>query len=197
MAWSYVLVFFATLLVDVVPLPLPPAFTVMVALQAAFHLNIWLVIAIGVPGTVVGRYLLALYIPRVSRRLFRPELNEDVRFLGRKLQETGWRAPAFVFAYTLAPLPTTPLFIAGGMAGVKPHVLLPPFVAGKMISDTAAVLMGAHAVTTLDEMIRGLISWRSFTGIGVGALLVFALVLLDWRSWIQRREFRLRFMIWK
>jgi hypothetical protein len=196
MPWPYLLVFVGTLVVDVVPLPLPPAFMVMVLLQTMFQLNIWLVIAIGVPGSVVGRYLLALYVGRLSRRFFGPEFNRDVQFLGRKLQGTGWRVPGFVFLYSLAPVPTAPIFIAGGLAKVKAYQLFPPFIAGKLISDAIAVLMGAHAVTTVDEMLQGLSSWRTFTGIAVGVVLLFALLFVDWRSLLQGGRFALRFSIW-
>ena len=66
MWWQYALVFLGTLLVDIVPFPLPPAFTVMVFLQILYDLNIWAVIAIGVVGSIVGRYVLTLYIPKLS-----------------------------------------------------------------------------------------------------------------------------------
>jgi hypothetical protein len=197
MAWHYALVFLATLLVDVTPLPLPPAFTVMVLLQIVFKLNIWIVIAIGVSGSVVGRYLLALYIPKLSDNLLKPELNEDIRFLGRKLQATGWKVPAFVFVYSLLPMPTSPLFIAGGMVRMKAYLIIPPFVAGKLISDALAVVMGAQAVVTADDLMHGLTSWRSLTGMLVGALLIFALLFVDWRSLLQRRHFRLKLSTWK
>ncbi len=196
MLWHYVIVFLGTLVADAVPLPMPPAFTVMVLLQTTLKLNIWLVIAVGVPGSVVGRYLLALAVPRLSERVLRPELSEDVRFLGRKLQEKGWRVPAFVFLYSLTPLPTAPIFIAGGMARIRAVLLLPPFVAGKLISDALAVLIGAHAVGTLGDVVHGLTSWRTLTGVAVGALLLFALVFVDWRSVVQDRAFALRSSIW-
>jgi membrane protein YqaA with SNARE-associated domain len=197
MAWPYVLVFLGTVLVDVAPLPLPPAFTVMVLLQIVFKLNIWVVIAVGVPGSVVGRYLMGLYAPKLSSRFLRPELNEDVQFLGRRLKATGWKVPAFVFLYSLLPLPTSPLFIAGGMARMKAHLIIPPFLAGKLISDAAAVLLGAQAVVTLEDMMHGLLGWRAITGVILGVLLILALIFIDWRSLLQRRHFTLKLSVWK
>ena len=72
MDWTFILVFAGAFLVDVVPFPLPPAFTVMMILQICFQLNVWIVIAVGVAGSIAGRYLLSLYIPLVSGRLFKP-----------------------------------------------------------------------------------------------------------------------------
>ena len=48
------------MIVDIVPLPLPPAFVVMIFLQIEFNLNVWLVIVIGVAGSILGRYILTL-----------------------------------------------------------------------------------------------------------------------------------------
>ena len=81
MWWQYLLVFVGALLVDVSPFPLPPAFAVMILLQAKFDLEIWLVIIVGVGGSVLGRYVLTLYIPRLSGKYFKKAKNDDAEFL--------------------------------------------------------------------------------------------------------------------
>ncbi|HLY73960.1 MAG TPA: hypothetical protein VKU80_07555, partial [Planctomycetota bacterium] len=78
MWWQYLMVFAGSFLVDVIPFPLPPAFTIMIALQVIYDLNLWLVIPIGVLGSAAGRYVLSLYVPKLFGKLFRPEKNEDV-----------------------------------------------------------------------------------------------------------------------
>ena len=79
MWWQYALVFAGALAVDVVPFPLPPAFTVMLLMQMEFDLTVWLVIGLGVAGSVLGRWILTLYIPKVAGALFKPEKNADVQ----------------------------------------------------------------------------------------------------------------------
>jgi hypothetical protein len=83
------------MLVDISPLPLPPAFTVMIFLQIYFQLPIWPVIIIGVAGSILGRYILTLYIPGVSGRIFKQSKNEDVQFLGDKNEKQVMEKPAF------------------------------------------------------------------------------------------------------
>ena len=130
--WQYALVFIGAFLVDVVPFPLPPAFTIMIFLQILYDLNIWAVIIIGVAGSIAGRYILTLYIPKLSGKIFRPSKNEDVQFLGDKMKEKGWKSQLLILIYSLMPLPTTPLFIAGGMAKMKPYYIIPAFMIGKL-----------------------------------------------------------------
>ena len=89
---KYIIVFLAACAVDIVPFPLPPAFVVMVFLQIYFKLNVWVVILVGVAGSVLGRYILTLYIPKIASKIFNPAKNADVQFLGKKLKEKGWKS---------------------------------------------------------------------------------------------------------
>ena len=197
MWWQYLLVFVCSCAVDILPVPLPPAFTLMVALQIIFHLNIWAVIFIGVAGSILGRYVLTLYIPRIASRIFKPSKNEDVQYLGARMKEKGWKSQAAILVYSLLPMPTTPLFIAGGMAKMKPYYIIPAFFVGKLTSDTVAVFMGKYAAENTENLLKGMINWKSIVGLVVGLLLIFALLFIDWRSLLQHRKFKLRFMIWR
>ncbi len=198
MLWGkYFLVFIGSLLVDIVPLPLPPAFTVMIFLQITFDLNIWWVIGIGVLGSIAGRYILALYIPNLAHKIFNPAKNEDVHFLGQKLKSKKGRGRAMILIYSLMPLPTTPLFIAGGMARLSPLFILPPFVIGKLISDSIAVFMGKYATENTEDLMKGLISWQSITGLIIGLALLFAVVFIDWMKLLQEKKFSLKFNVWR
>jgi membrane protein YqaA with SNARE-associated domain len=197
MLWQYLLVFVGALLVDVSPFPLPPAFTVMVLLQAKFDLEIWLVILVGVGGSVLGRYVLTLYIPRLSGKFFKKAKNDDAEFLGKKLAQKGWKSHALVLVYSLLPLPTTPLFVAAGMAKLEPTYILPGFIVGKLISDTVAVVTGNYAVKNTRDLVRGMVSWQSIGGLFAGLLLVFVFVFVDWRTLIQKKKLALKFHIWK
>lgn len=197
MWWQYLLVFLGAIAVDITPLPLPPAFTVMILFQIMFGLPVWPVIFIGVIGSIIGRYILTLYIPQVSNRLFIQSKNDDIRFLGTQLKDNGWKSQFFILLYTLMPLPSTPLFVAGGIARMKPIYLIPAFFTGKFISDSAAVLLGKYATENTESLLRGILTFKSFAGLLVGLLLIFALLFIDWRSLIIEKKFRLKFHIWK
>ena len=197
MWWQYLLVFICAFAVDVVPFPLPPAFTIMVLLQLVYKLNIWAVIVIGVTGSIAGRYILTLYIPSLAGKIFNPSKNEDVQYLGKRLKAKWWQSQLFVLVYSLLPLPTTPLFIAGGMAKMKPYYIIPAFIVGKFASDTVAVLIGRYAAENTEALLKGIVDWKSIVGLVLGLLLLFALLFIDWRTLLQKKKFTLRFNIWK
>jgi len=196
MWYHYLLVFLGAMLVDLFPFPLPPAFTVMIFLQIKYDLNIWPVIFIGVAGSILGRYILTLYIPHVSGKIFKKAKNEDVQFLGKKLSEKSWRSHAIVLVYSLMPLPTTPLFLAAGIAKMKPYYIIPAFTVGKLVSDTIAVWMGDYAAKNTTDLVHGIVSWKSVLGLVTGLALLFALLFIDWRTLLQKKKLAFKFDIW-
>ena len=191
------MVFIGAFLFDVVPFPFPPAFTIMVFLQIMFGLDIWWVIVIGVLGSILGRYILTLYIPFLAGKIFKISKNEDVEFLGKKMKEKGWRSQMVIVAYSLLPLPTTPLFLAGGMAKIKPLYIIPAFFIGKFTSDAITVHLGKYAAEHTKSIIESALSWKTITSLVVGLILVCALLFIDWRTLIQKKKFQLKFKIWK
>ena len=197
MWWQYLLVFIGSFLFDVVPIPFPTAFTIMVFLQIMFDLNIWWVIVIGVAGSILGRYILTLYIPFLAGRIFKRSKNEDVEFLGQTMKKKGWRSQSVIVAYSLLPLPTTPLFLAGGMARIKALYIIPAFFIGKFTSDAITVHIGKYAAEHTQSILEGVLSWKTIISLMVGLLLVCALLFIDWRTLIQNKKFQLKFKIWK
>ncbi len=197
MLWHYLAVFFGAFFFDVVPFPFFPAFTIMLLLQVTFGLDLWAVLLIGVVGSVLGRYVLTLYIPYLSAAWFSAAKNEDIRFLGDKMKAHGWEGQLAILAYSLLPLPTTPLFVAGGMARIKPLYNVPAFFVGKLTSDAAALSMGRYAAQNAASIRAGLVSWQSLTGLAASLLLFGALLFIDWRALVQHKRLALRFSIFK
>ena len=196
MFWIYALVFLGAFLFDVVPIPFPPAFTIMVFLQIMFDLNIWWVIVIGVAGSILGRYVLTLYIPFLAGKIFKRSKNEDVEFLGGKMKEKGWKSQLFILAYSLLPLPTTPLFLAAGMAKIKPVYIIPAFFVGKFTSDAITVHLGKYAADNLTNVLESATSLNSIASFVFGLLLFCAVIFVDWRTLIQLKKFKLNFKVW-
>ena len=197
MWWEYLLVFAGAFFFDVVPFPFPPALTIMIFLLAMFGLNIWLVIVIGVAGSIAGRYVLTLYIPFLADKIFKSEKNKEVQFLGEKMKEKGWKSQLIILGYSLLPLPTTPLFLAGGMARIKPIQIIPAFFVGKFISDSIALHIGKCASENVDDLLNDALSWKSIVGLLLGLVLICALLFIDWFSLIEKRKLKLNFKIWK
>ncbi|MEO6820522.1 MAG: hypothetical protein ABI266_00235 [Ginsengibacter sp.] len=197
MWWQYLLVFAGAFLFDVVPFPFPPAFTIMLFLQIMFHLNVWLVIFAGVAGSVLGRYVLLLYAPSIANKYLTGTKNEDIQFLGNKLKENKWKGQLFILAYSLLPLPTTPLFLGAAISKIKPRYIIPAFIIGKFTSDTIAVHLGDYASQNTHSIIDNSFSWQSILSLILGLLMLFCLFFINWRMLIQTKKLEFNFKILK
>ncbi|HSU29120.1 MAG TPA: hypothetical protein VLJ68_12115 [Chitinophagaceae bacterium] len=193
----YFFVFMAALLVDVVPLVGPPAWTVMVFFQIKFDLDIWAVLLIGVTGSAIGRYIYSVYVPLFSDRFIKPAKNADLKFIGGKFANFGWKVQLFVLLYTLMPLPSTPLFTAAGIARIKTFKILPAFFAGKFISDAVMVIAGNYVAMNATRLDQHMMSWKSLTGMGLGVILIGLFLFTDWKRLLTEKRFGIRFNIWK
>ena len=189
--------FLAALATDLLPIIGPPVWTVMVFMLVKFDLNPWLVLAVGVPGSVLGRYGLSLYIPAFFGRIIKQAKRDDLKFVGRKLDGPLWRSWSFVLLYSLTPLSTTALFSAAGLARIQPLRILPAFFVGKFVSDAVMLFTGRYAMRNTVDLIYGTFSWKGLTTISAGLLVVAALLFLDWRLLLERKQVRLNFNIWK
>jgi membrane protein DedA with SNARE-associated domain len=197
MWWQYLLVFVGALLFDIVPFPFPPAFTIMILLQITFHLNVWLVIITGVVGSVLGRYILILYTPSITNKYIKRSKNEDVQFLGTKMKENKWKGQIIVLAYSLLPLPTTPLFLAAGMSKLNAKYIIPSFLIGKFTSDTLALHAGKYASENVHNIMQNALSWKSIVSALFFLFLIFCILFIDWRSIIQKKKLVWKFKILK
>jgi membrane protein YqaA with SNARE-associated domain len=197
MWWQYMLVFLGALLFDIVPFPFPPAFTIMMFLQIIFQLNVWSVIIIGVIGSVLGRYILLLYAPILADRYLKESKNKDIQILGEKMKENVWKGQMIILAYSLLPLPTTPLFLGAGISKIKAFYIIPAFLIGKFTSDTIAILAGAYAIENAKAVVENAFSWKSFSSLLLALFLLFCLFFIDWRTLIHSKKLVMNFKIWK
>src|ERR1041385_27034 len=104
------------------------------------------------------------------------------------MKEKGWKSQMVILAYSLLPLPTTPLFVAGGMARVHPLYIIPAFFIGKFTSDSIAVNLGNYANENAETLLDNALSWKSILSLALGLLLLFALLFIDWRTLIQKHN---------
>ena len=193
----YLAAFAAALLVDTIPVFAPPAWIILAFMIIKWKLNPWGIIAAGAFGSVIGRYILTLYMPHVSTKIFRRSENANISFLGKKLGGSFWYANVFVMLYAISPLSTTALFTAAGMAHVNPWNILPGFAIGKFLGDAWVILMAKVAADDATDLLHGHVSWQTALTAAAGLLLISGVLFIDWRQLLGHKKLRLNFKIWK
>ena len=189
--------FLGALAVDLIPVVAPPAWTLMAFMLVKYDLNPWLVLAVGVPGSALGRYLFSLYIPKFSDRMIARKKNEELRYVGKRLERHWWQTWLFVFGYTLLPLSTTALFTAAAMTKVSMLRIIPAFIAGKFLSDAMMVAAGRYAADAIADPLQGIFGWKSLTTAAVTLLITAAFLFVDWHALIAKKKLNLNFSVWK
>lgn len=198
MMWAYLLVFFAALAVDTVPVFAPPAWILLVVLLVKFHLNPWLTVIVGVTGSTIGRYILTRYIPKISSRLVNRQEDANLRYIGTKIGKAKWSSSVFVFLYTLTPLSTTALFTAVAMARIRrPYHILIPFFFARLITDGILVFSGKYASASLSDLLHGEANWKGILTLVAGLVVISVFLFVDWRQLLEHRKLRFRFNILK
>jgi membrane protein YqaA with SNARE-associated domain len=193
----YLAAFVSALLVDTVPVFAPPAWTILAFLIVRWNPNPWGIIAAGAIGSVIGRYVLTLYMPHVSARIFRRWENANLSFLGKKLGGRFWHANTFVMLYAISPLSTTALFTAAGMAHVNAWNILPGFAIGKFFGDAWVLFTAKVTADEAVDLLHGKVSWQTGVTAAAGLLLISGVLFIDWRELFGRKKLRLNFAIWK
>jgi membrane protein YqaA with SNARE-associated domain len=193
----YLGAFAAALLVDTIPVFAPPAWTILAFMIIKWKLNPWGVIVTGALGSMIGRYILTLYLPHLSAKIFRRSENANLSFLGKKLGGRFWRANIFVMLYAISPLSTTALFTAAGMAQVNPWHILPGFAIGKFLGDAWVILMTKVTADEATDLLHGHVSWQAALTAAAGLLLISGVLFIDWRQLLGHKKLRLHFKIWK
>lgn len=193
----YLVAFAAALLVDTIPVFAPPAWTILAFMIIKWNPNPWGIIAAGALGSVIGRYILTLYMPHVSAKIFRPSENDNISFLGKKLGKRFWQSNLFVMLYAISPLSTTALFTAGGMAHVNPWNMLPGFAIGKFLGDAWVIFTAKVTADEATDLMQGKVSWQTALTAGAGLLLISGVLFIDWRQLLGKKKLRLNFRVWK
>jgi membrane protein YqaA with SNARE-associated domain len=193
----YLVVFFGSLGVDLIPVVAPPAWTLMTFLLMKYDLNPWIVLAAGVPGSALGRYLFSLYIQKFSDKVITQRKKQELAYVGDKLKRSVWQTWIFVLIYTVTPLSTTALFMAAAMTKINRLHVIVPFMVGKFVSDGVMIAAGRYAVNNGAGLLDGTFDWKTVI-IGIVTLIVTAAFLfIDWHALLVNKRLAFNFKIWR
>lgn len=113
------------------------------------------------------------------------------------MNENKWKGFMVFLAYSLLPLPTTPLFLGAGISKIKAIYIIPAFLIGKFTSDSIALQLGKYAAENTDSILANLFSWQSIASFLLGLVMIFGLFFINWRKLVQTKKLELDFRIFR
>jgi hypothetical protein len=75
--------------------------------------------------------------------------------------------------------------------------LIPPFLAGKFISDAVMVMAGRYAAGSVSHMLHGMLRWESLVIAGAMLIITGGFLFVDWHALLVRKQIRFNFSIFK
>ena len=196
--WPYLLVLFASIAVDCVPVFAPPAWTLMLLVMLKYDLNPYATAFVGTCGTVTGRLIFSsLIIPWLGSKTLSRDKEDDLRYLGKHINKKGVTAFVFIFLYSLLPLSTTALFTAAGLANVRKLFILPPFFLGNLIGDGLLLISGKATISSVGDLFKGSWSLKDISMMVFGLFVVLVLLFVDWRTLLQKKNVNWKWTFWK
>jgi len=112
------------------------------------------------PGSICLHTLHSL----LADRIFKPEKNKEVRYLGELMKKKQWKSQLLIVLYSLLPC-HNPLVFGRRYGTPKTHPNHPGLFSGEVVSDSIAIRLGKVASENFQDMIHAAFSWKSIASL--------------------------------
>jgi membrane protein YqaA with SNARE-associated domain len=158
---------------NVIPWFVPPTWLVLLLYTAAYDLPIIPTAIIAVVFASLGKVALYYLANRYLLRYIPKRSRENIDYLGRFLDRQKKLSISLFLFYTLLPISTSELFIAGGLARFDLKILIICFALGRTFSYTFWIVSGHLLLGNFQELLSS-----NFSNIGLIVSQAIGLVVL-------------------
>lgn len=183
MVLRYVEVMAIVFALNLLPAFGPPTWTVLVLLKLNWHLNLWILVGVGVISAGAGRYLLAL-ATKHSRRWLPKKRVESLDAVGSYIRKHRAGSIAGMAVFALSPLPSAQLFEGAALAGIPLLPITGAFMVGRVVTYSLYLGGATAAEKSFGATFRDALT--SPYAIGVEGLMLIVVVLLARIDWAKR-----------
>lgn len=177
---------------NLTPIPLPPAWLVVVLLGLKLQINPALLVAAAAAGTALGRVGLATWTRALGPQLLGRGTRANLDALAVRLQgRRGTTGAAALLA--VSPPPSGALYMAAGLLRVPLAIVGTACLAGRLVTYGTALAVATAGAGALEARLRG---WAApgpiIIGLAATAVAIWLLLRLDWIASLEHRRLRLR-----
>ena len=194
---EYLVAFAIVVVLNVVPLLMPPTWLVLAFFYKNFMFDALLLALVGAVASTTGRAMLS-YLGTYFRRFTNTERKRDMDIVGKAAKHHPIKSFLVTFLFSLSPFPSNVYFIGVGLAKARSVPIFTGFFTGRLISYYALIRAAQVLFNSIEEIIAGkLAQMLIIDAAGVIFMLIF--LMIDWSLLMQKR--RLKFvplkMPWK
>lgn len=133
---SYALLASVVLGMNIIPVLMPPTWTVLAFFVYRYDLMLVPVVLIGASCATFGRIILAVISDRYFRLILSKSSQDNYLSIGQYLNKHQNVTIPLIVTYAFLPIPSNGVFIAAGLAKVNIKLLAGSFFFGRLISYT-------------------------------------------------------------
>lgn len=185
--WTWLLVFFAAVLLNVVPGFMPPTWSLLAFIHYEEGLPVIGLAIVGGLGAVCGRYFLAMGSRHFGTRFVPKRSLDNISHLSRTIEARKGLSLSMFALFSIGPIPSNHLFIAAGIARVRLLVPLIAFGVVRTISYVIWVTATNSAASSLKDVISPTLGgWIGVAAQITGFALLVLIFRLDWAKIVRR-----------
>ncbi|MBI4038905.1 hypothetical protein HY384_03015 [Candidatus Daviesbacteria bacterium] len=132
----YALLASTVLGMNIIPVLMPPTWTVLAFFVYKYDLMLIPVVLIGASCATLGRIILAAISDKYFRRILSKDSQANYLSIGQYLNSHQSVTVPLIITYAFFPIPSNDVFIAAGFAKVNVKLLAMSFFVGRLISYT-------------------------------------------------------------
>ncbi len=186
---NYIVVFFTVVVINVVPLLMPPTWIVLAFFREKFIFDPFFLALVGAAGSTIGRLLLT-YLGTLSRRFIGRKRISNLDFIGKAVKKNPDKSFFVTFLFALSPFPSNVYFATLGLAKSRTVSVFAGFFTGRVISYYILILSAHIILQRFEDIFTGrLTQIVVIDAVAVISMIIF--IMIDWESLVVRKRLKL------
>ena len=186
--FNYIFVFLAVLVINVVPLFMPPTWLVLAFFYRNFVFDALLLALVGALASTTGRVVLS-QIGTYSRRFINRERKRDMDIVGKIAKKNPLKSFFVTFLFSLSPFPSNVYFLTVGLAKARNIPIFTGFFVGRLISYYILIRSAQIIFNSIGDIFSSkLVQIAVIDVIGVIFMLLF--IMVDWSLLLEKRKLK-------
>lgn len=175
--------------INVVPVFMPPTWTILTFFYLHFHLALLPTVIIGATTATVGRVVLATLAKQYFRPFFSREILGNYDALGQFLHKHQHLTIPIILTYAFFPISSNQVFIVAGLTKLKLKIIAFSFLFGRLISYTFWISAASHISKTLEDVFLKHFSDAGTLVFEISGLLVILLIgKINWEKVLKIKK---------
>ncbi len=173
--------------INIIPLFMPPTWTILAFFVTKYHLYLVPAVIIGATFATLGRIILAGISEKFFRRFLSKKSQENYASIGDYLNSHQHITIPLVITYAFLPIPSNHVFIAAGLAKVKIKLLAGSFFIGRLISYTFWISLTRRLSDNLEDIFASHYSKVGSVVLEIGGLVILYLIgQIAWKKILKK-----------